>query len=94
MTYSEQQQDEVKDLTLTSDVAYPPQQLQLDCETQGVLICEVHLLRSYARYLSTRNSIRDLFIEDLRDLENPRLTISQKLQTINRMSRSWFFLRP
>lgn len=66
---------------------------ELDCETQGILLCEVHLLRSYAAYLPSRNSIRDLFIEDLRDLENPKLSITQKLQTINRMSRSWSFLK-
>lgn len=66
----------------------------MDCETQGILLCEVDLLRSYARHLPSRNSMRDLFIEDLRDLENPRLSTSQKLQTIHRMSRSWPFLRP
>ncbi|GAN08728.1 ATP synthase regulation protein NCA2 [Mucor ambiguus] len=66
---------------------------ELDCETQGIILCEVHLLRSYAAYLPSRNSIRDLFIEDLRDLENPKLSITQKLQTINRMSRSWSFLK-
>jgi nuclear-control-of-ATPase protein 2 len=66
----------------------------LDCESQGILLCEVHLLRSYACYLPTRNAIRDLFIEDLRDIENPRLTIKQKLETIERMTRSWSFLRP
>jgi nuclear-control-of-ATPase protein 2 len=77
-----------------SDISNNSLQTQLDCESQGKLICEVHLLRSYARCLPTRNSVRDLFIEDLRDLENPRLSISQKLQTINRMSRSWSFLQP
>ncbi|OAD07978.1 hypothetical protein MUCCIDRAFT_158221 [Mucor lusitanicus CBS 277.49] len=66
---------------------------ELDCETQGILLCEVHLLRSYAAYLPSRNSVRDLFIEDLRDLENPKLSITQKLQTINRMSRTWSFLK-
>ncbi|KAK4513745.1 40S ribosomal protein [Mucor velutinosus] len=66
---------------------------ELDCETQGILLCEVHLLRSYAVYLPSRNSMRDLFIEDLRDLENPKLSIIQKLQTINRMCRSWSFLK-
>lgn len=78
-------------LTSTNDNI---QQQQLDCESQGVLLCEVHLLRSYALYLPTRNSIRDLFIQDLRDLEDPNLTIGQKLQTIERMSRSWSFLNP
>ncbi|GAA5802127.1 ATP synthase regulation protein NCA2-domain-containing protein [Helicostylum pulchrum] len=66
----------------------------LDCESQGILLCEVHLLRSYSLHLSMRNSIRELFIEDLRDLENPRLTVKQKLETIERMTRSWSFLRP
>lgn len=65
----------------------------LDCESQGKLLCEVHLLRSFVTHLPTKHSVRDLFLEDLRDLENPRLTIKQKLETIERMTRSWSFLR-
>ncbi|KAL0093120.1 ATP synthase regulation protein NCA2-domain-containing protein [Phycomyces blakesleeanus] len=64
----------------------------LSCESQGTLLCEVHLLRSYAHGLPNRNSMRELFMQDLRDLEDPNLTRSQKIQTIARMYRHWRFL--
>ncbi|CEP10749.1 hypothetical protein [Parasitella parasitica] len=67
-------------------------QHQIECETQGILLCEVHLLRAYARSLPLRNSTRARFLEDIRDLENPSLTNEQKIQTIARMSRFWKFL--
>lgn len=67
---------------------------QLDCEGQGTLLCEVHLLRTYALRLPKRNSVRELFFEDLRDLENPNLQVNQKLLIISRMGRSWDFLQP
>ncbi|KAI8644849.1 ATP synthase regulation protein NCA2-domain-containing protein [Parasitella parasitica] len=67
-------------------------QHQIECETQGILLCEVHLLRAYARSLPLRNSTRARFLEDIRDLENPSLTNEQKIQTIARMSRFWSFL--
>ncbi|CAO3642350.1 unnamed protein product [Mucor hiemalis] len=65
---------------------------QTECETQGILICEVHLLRAYANTLPLRNSTRARFMEDIRDLENPKLTSEQKIQTIARMNRYWSFL--
>ncbi|ORZ08969.1 ATP synthase regulation protein NCA2-domain-containing protein [Absidia repens] len=65
---------------------------ELTCESQGVLLCELLLLRNYAQYLPTRNSIRELFIEDIRDLETVRLSKMQKKETIGRMYRSWKFL--
>jgi nuclear-control-of-ATPase protein 2 len=67
-------------------------QHQIKCETQGILLCEVHLLRAYARSLPLRNSTRARFLEDIRDLENPVLTNEQKIQTIARMNRFWEFL--
>lgn len=67
-------------------------QHQIECETQGILLCEVHLLRAYARSLPLQNSTRARFLEDIRDLENPSLTNEQKIQTIARMSRFWKFL--
>ncbi|KAL9554144.1 hypothetical protein MBANPS3_002944 [Mucor bainieri] len=67
-------------------------QHQTECETQGILLCEVHLLRAYARSLPLQNSTRARFLEDIRDLENPSLTNEQKIQTIARMSRFWKFL--
>lgn len=65
---------------------------QTECETQGILICEVHLLRAYANTLPLRNSTRARFMEDIRDLENPKLTSEQKILTIARMNRYWSFL--
>ncbi|KAI9272510.1 ATP synthase regulation protein NCA2-domain-containing protein [Sporodiniella umbellata] len=67
-------------------------QLQADCETQGLLLCEIHLLRSYATALPTKNNMRARFLEDIRDLENANLTNNQKTQTIARMCRFWTFL--
>ncbi|KAI9028196.1 ATP synthase regulation protein NCA2-domain-containing protein [Phycomyces nitens] len=64
----------------------------LSCESQGTLLCEVHLLRSYAHGLPNRNSMRELFMQDLRDLEDPKLTRTQKIQTVARMYRYWGFL--
>ncbi|KAI7869689.1 ATP synthase regulation protein NCA2-domain-containing protein [Spinellus fusiger] len=66
--------------------------VSLSCESQGILLCEVHLLRSYAHQLPNHNSIREHFMQDLRDLENPKLTRSQKIQTIATMYRYWNFL--
>ncbi|KAI9318761.1 ATP synthase regulation protein NCA2-domain-containing protein [Dichotomocladium elegans] len=66
----------------------------LKCESQGTLLCEVHLLRIYAQQLPRRRSIRDHFLEDLRDLEDTHLTVTQKLSVISRMSRTWDFLQP
>ncbi|KAI8997768.1 ATP synthase regulation protein NCA2-domain-containing protein [Pilobolus umbonatus] len=63
-----------------------------ECVVQGILLCEVHLLRAYASSLLSKNSSRDRFLEDVRDLENPNLTNNQKIQTIARMSRFWSFL--
>lgn len=65
---------------------------QTECETQGILLCEVHLLRAYASSLPLQNSTRARFVEDVRDLENPNLTSEQKIQTIARMHRFWSFL--
>ncbi|KAG1470962.1 hypothetical protein G6F56_002391 [Rhizopus delemar] len=66
--------------------------VQEDCETQGLLLCEIHLLRSYAVILPTKNNTRARFLEDIRDLENPLLTNNQKIQTVARMCRFWNFL--
>ncbi|KAI9268395.1 ATP synthase regulation protein NCA2-domain-containing protein [Helicostylum pulchrum] len=65
---------------------------QAECEAQGILLCEVHLLRAYACSLPLRNSTRARFMEDVRDLENTDLTSEQKIQTIARMNRFWSFL--
>ncbi|CAO3590763.1 unnamed protein product [Absidia cylindrospora] len=65
---------------------------ELTCESQGVLLCELLLLRNYAQYLPTRNSTREMFMEDIRDLETVRLSKLQKKETITRMYNSWKFL--
>ncbi|KAG0165135.1 Nuclear control of ATPase protein 2 [Apophysomyces sp. BC1034] len=72
--------------------AYDEDDQLLNCQTQGSLLCEVHLLRSYTYYLPKRHAMRELFIEDLRDLENPQLTQAQKLRTIARMNRFYSFM--
>ncbi|KAI8375111.1 ATP synthase regulation protein NCA2-domain-containing protein [Choanephora cucurbitarum] len=64
---------------------------QIECETQGILLCEVHLLRAYARLLPRQNSIQARFLEDVRDLENPNLTNEQKVKTVARIVRFWQF---
>ncbi|KAG2180838.1 hypothetical protein INT43_008417 [Umbelopsis isabellina] len=66
--------------------------LKLSCEQQGLVLCEVHLLRSYARRLPQRNFTREKFIEDLRELENPKYNLEQRMRTIQRMTRTWGFL--
>jgi hypothetical protein len=66
--------------------------LKLSCEQQGLVLCEVHLLRSYARRLPQRNGTREKFIEDLRELENPKYNLDQRMRTIQRMTRTWGFL--
>ena len=77
-----------------ASVDVKPEEEQLDCKSHGILLCEIHLLRIYALQLPRRHSIRDYFMEDLRDLENPKLTVAQKLNVVTRMSRSWNFLQP
>ncbi|KAI7859978.1 ATP synthase regulation protein NCA2-domain-containing protein [Circinella umbellata] len=77
-----------------ASVDVKPEEEQLDCKSHGILLCEIHLLRIYALQLPRRRSIRDYFMEDLRDLENPKLTVAQKLNVVTRMNRSWNFLQP
>ncbi|CAI2167128.1 7691_t:CDS:2 [Funneliformis geosporum] len=61
--------------------------------TQGLLICHVHHLRSYAMYLPSRNSLRESVLDDLRALDDPRLTIRQKIWACGRIWRCWDFLK-
>ncbi|KAG1189820.1 hypothetical protein G6F35_014029 [Rhizopus arrhizus] len=84
----QQQSSEWQQRTMISE----KDRLQADCETQGLLLCEIHLLRAYATTLPTRKNTRARFLEDIRDLENPSLTNTQKIQTIARMCRFWNFL--
>ncbi|CAO3650213.1 unnamed protein product [Cunninghamella blakesleeana] len=65
---------------------------ELTCESQGALLCELLLLRNYAQSLPTTNGTRELFIEDIRDLETVTLTKKQKVETISRMYRTWHYL--
>ncbi|KAI8336994.1 ATP synthase regulation protein NCA2-domain-containing protein [Chlamydoabsidia padenii] len=69
-----------------------PTENELSCESQGALLCELLVLRNYAHYLPTRNSIRESFTEDIRDLEAVRLSKRQKMETVGRMYHSWNFL--
>jgi len=54
----------------------------------GLLILSMTRLRSYAlNYLPS--SIREPFLEDLGDLEDPELDTNGKLRIVERMWRSW-----
>ena len=68
-------------------------EVELNCESQGQLLCELLLLRNEARYLPRRQGIRESFLEDVRDLEARQLNKIQKKETILRMYRSWSFLK-
>ncbi|OZJ06885.1 hypothetical protein BZG36_00236 [Bifiguratus adelaidae] len=81
----------------TSNTLYVPRRTlqyggQLTYRDQGYLLCDIHVLRVFSRHLSRRNNMRDKFLQDLRELESTKLTVSQKLGTVHRMWRTWFFL--
>ncbi|CAG8778887.1 3593_t:CDS:2, partial [Gigaspora rosea] len=59
---------------------------------QGLVLCHVHQLRSCSLHLPTKNNLRKRFLEDLRDLEDPSMTVNQKILTCERMRRCWAFL--
>ncbi|KAG0226785.1 Nuclear control of ATPase protein 2 [Actinomortierella wolfii] len=61
-------------------------------KTQGLILCEVHLLRTFARQLPRRDGLQDNVMQDLRDLEESSLTVHQRLRTAARMYRTYGFL--
>ncbi|KAF9289825.1 Nuclear control of ATPase protein 2 [Mortierella alpina] len=60
--------------------------------TQGLILCEVHLLRTFAARLTRADGLQDKVMEDLREIEESSLTVHQRLRTANRMYRSYGFL--
>ncbi|KAF9583120.1 Nuclear control of ATPase protein 2 [Lunasporangiospora selenospora] len=59
---------------------------------QGLILCEVHLLRTFARRLTRSGGLRDKFMEDLREIEESSFTVYQRLRTTDRMYRTYGFL--
>ena len=58
--------------------------------TSGLLLLSVTHLRKYAETVLPGNSrLREGFLEDVADLENPSLGRSDKLRVLDRMWRSW-----
>ncbi|KAG0054045.1 Nuclear control of ATPase protein 2 [Gryganskiella cystojenkinii] len=60
--------------------------------TQGLILCEVHLLRTFAARLTRSEGLRDKVLEDLREIEESSLTVHQRLRTTKRMYRTYGFL--
>ncbi|KAF9079796.1 Nuclear control of ATPase protein 2 [Mortierella sp. AD031] len=61
-------------------------------KTQGLILCEVHLLRTFAARLTRHEGLRDKVMEDLREIEESSLTVHQRLRTTERMYRTYGFL--
>ncbi|KAG0268644.1 Nuclear control of ATPase protein 2 [Actinomortierella ambigua] len=61
-------------------------------KTQGLVLCEVHLLRTFARRLPRKDGLQDNVMQDLRELEESSLTVHQRLRTAARMYRTYGFL--
>jgi len=58
--------------------------------TTGLLLLSVSSLRQYAETrLPLRSRLREGFLEDVGDLEDPRLGREEKLRVVERMWRSW-----
>lgn len=58
--------------------------------TAGLLLLSVSSLRQYAEtWLPLRSRIREGFLEDVGDLEDPRLGRDEKLRVVERMWRLW-----
>jgi len=58
--------------------------------TSGLLLLSVSHLRAYAEsYLPANSSLREGFLEDVVDLEDPALGRAEKLRVLDRMWRSW-----
>jgi hypothetical protein len=55
---------------------------------QGLLLMEVHVVREGVRTLPATDDVAD-FLEDLRDLEQPALTVPQRRQVLERMHRAF-----
>src|ERR1700723_4509405 len=57
--------------------------------TSGLLLSVTHL-RTYAETcLSARSGLREGFLEDVQDLEDPGLGRTEKLRVVDRMWKNW-----
>ncbi|EPT05130.1 hypothetical protein FOMPIDRAFT_1027347 [Fomitopsis schrenkii] len=66
------------------------QPLSIPPLTSGLLLLSVSHLRAYAeRYLAANSRLREGFLEDVADLEDPALGRTEKLRVLDRMWRSW-----
>jgi len=58
--------------------------------TAGLLLLSVSSLRQYAeKWLPPRSRLREGFLEDVGDLEDPSLDREEKMRVVERMWRSW-----
>lgn len=58
--------------------------------TSGLLLLSVTHLRTYAETcLPARSGLREGFLEDVQDLEDPGLGRTEKLRVVDRMWKSW-----
>jgi nuclear control of ATPase protein 2 len=58
--------------------------------TSGLLLLSVTRLRFFAEtYLLANSRFREVFLEDVGDLEDPRLGREEKLRVVDRMWRCW-----
>lgn len=58
--------------------------------TSGLLLLSVTQLRYYGETcLPPSSRIREGFLEDVKDLEDPRLGRNEKLRVIDRMWKNW-----
>lgn len=58
--------------------------------TSGLLLLSVTQLRYYGEtHLPPSSRIREGFLEDVKDLEDPRLGRNEKLRVLDRMWKSW-----
>ena len=62
----------------------------IDPRTSGLLLLSTTRLRGYAeRHLPTNSRIREGFLQDVKDLENPSFGRKAKLRIVDRMWSSW-----
>lgn len=58
--------------------------------TSGLLLLSLTRLRSYAeKHLPANSRLREGFLEDVEDLEDPRLGREEKIRVVERMWRCW-----
>ncbi|GBE85062.1 NCA2-domain-containing protein [Sparassis crispa] len=67
-----------------------PRDMQIPALTSGLLLLSLSHLRTYAeKHLPANSRLREGFLEDVTDLEDPALGRAEKLRVLDRMWRSW-----